>query len=75
LWSGVLLCSVAGLVYPKFFLPLLIFQVIYKAIFLASYVLPRALSGRWAQIPWGVSTSFAVIVMSYPGIVWWALAK
>lgn len=73
LWSGVLACSVLALICPTFFLPLLVFQVIYKSIFLATYSLPRALSGRRREIPWGVSLSFLAIVLTYPVVVWMAL--
>lgn len=65
LWSGVLICSLAGWLQPKLFVALLAFQVVYKSVFLVSYVLPRALTGRSEQIPRGITWSFALIVIFY----------
>jgi hypothetical protein len=69
LWSGVLLCSAAGLVWPRFFLPLLVFQCVYKTVFLLTYALPLARQGNWQAIPPGLSGSFVIIVLVFGAIL------
>jgi len=46
LWLTILVCSVLGLVSPGSFLWLLVFQVIYKSVWLLVYAAPRVLAGR-----------------------------
>jgi hypothetical protein len=50
---------------------LLLIQVIYKALWLLVFVLPRFLSGRMGEVPWGIALTFLVIVVTYPWIIPW----
>jgi hypothetical protein len=73
LWLGVLICSCLALVSPQAFWPLLLFQVIYKALFLFIFVAPLLLRGETHQIPVGVAVTFAIIVVSWPYFIHEAL--
>ena len=66
LWSGVLVASVLGLWRPEAFAGLLVFQVIYKAIWLVTFVLPVWRSGGATAVPWGVTSVFIFIVLLWP---------
>lgn len=69
LWSGVAVASAIGLYLPRLFIPLLIFQVVYKSIFLGAYVLPLAVRGDWINIPFGPTIFFLLIVLAWPFII------
>lgn len=71
LWTAILIGSVLGLFWPVPMSPLLLIQVIYKTLWLIVYVLPRLLSGRSQEVPWGISLTFLVIVVSYPWVIPW----
>ena len=71
LWLAILACSVLGLVSPGSFLWLLVFQVIYKSVWLLAYAVPRLLSGRAAEIPAGIAVSFVAIVLVWPWFIPW----
>ena len=72
LWTGILVCSVAGLFHPTVFAPILVLQVIYKAVWLVFYVLPRLSNAETRQeIPWGIASSFTFIVILYPFVIPW----
>jgi hypothetical protein len=71
LWTAILIGSVLGLLYPIPMSPLLLIQVIYKTLWLLVFVLPRLLSGRSNEVPWGISLTFFVIVVSYPWVIPW----
>jgi hypothetical protein len=73
LWTAILLCSVIGLFYPQEMIAILILQVIYKALFLALVIVPLLSAMGLASIPIGLSVSFALIVATYPFIIWAAL--
>ncbi len=60
-----------GVLYPIPMSPLLLIQVIYKTLWLLVFVLPRLLSGRRKEVPWGISLTFFVIVVSYPWVIPW----
>jgi hypothetical protein len=66
LWTAILIGSVLGLLSPVTMSPLLLIQVIYKTLWLLVFVLPRLLSGRMGEVPWGIALTFLVIVVSYP---------
>jgi hypothetical protein len=66
LWAGVLVCSAAGAIWPRFFWPLLVFQVVYKSLFLMTGVLAQLIRGTSANVPWGVATMFLIIVVVWP---------
>lgn len=71
LWTAILIGSVLGLFYPIPMSPLLLIQVIYKTLWLLVFVLPRLLSGRRSEVPWGIALTFFVIVVSYPWVMPW----
>jgi hypothetical protein len=73
LWTAILIGSCVGLFYPIPMSPILILQVIYKALWLLVFVLPRLVSGRGREVPWGVATTFLAIVVSYPWIIPWTV--
>jgi hypothetical protein len=73
LWLGVLACSLLALAAPARFWPLLLFQVIYKATYLAVHVGPVLLREGAGAVPVGVSTTFAMIVLIWPFFIWQAL--
>lgn len=75
LWSAILLASVAGFWQPRFFAPVLPIQIVYKALWLGLFVLPLGLREGWSSIPMGISVCFALIVLSYPAILWFAFAE
>ena len=72
LWLSILAASVAGLAYPRFFVPLLAMQVVYKLTWLAAFVAP-ALSVK-ARAPMGIAGCFAGIVLAWPVFIWLAFA-
>lgn len=72
LWIAILVGSVVGLSFPVPMAPLLIVQVVYKTLWLLVYALPRALGGRSGEVPWGISLTFLVIVLTYPWVIPWA---
>ena len=71
LWTAILLGSILGLFYPMSMSSLLLIQVIYKSLWLLVFVLPRLLNGRNSEVPWGIASTFILIVVSYPWVVPW----
>jgi hypothetical protein len=71
LWLAILVCSTFGVVWPSSFVWLLVFQVIYKSVWLLVYAAPRVLSGRSQEIPAGIALSFVAIVLSWPWFIPW----
>ncbi len=71
LWTAILIGSVLGLFSPVPMSPLLLIQVIYKTLWLLVFALPRLVSGRNCEVPWGISLTFLVIVVSYPWVIPW----
>jgi hypothetical protein len=71
LWLAILVCSILGLVSPGGFLWLLVFQVIYKSVWLLVYAAPRVLAGRRQEIPAGITLSFVAIVLVWPWFIPW----
>lgn len=51
--------------------PLLLIQGVYKTLWLLVFVLPRLLAGRSGEVPWGISLTLLVIVVSYPWVIPW----
>jgi hypothetical protein len=70
LWAAILFASVAGLFQPGFFAPVLLIQIVYKALWLAIFVAPLVLSGSADRAPMGISVCFLLIVVTYPVIYW-----
>lgn len=73
LWSAILLGSIAGLWWPRFFAALLPIQIIYKSLWLALFIVPLAQRSGWDSVPKGISITFLIIVLTYPFILWSAL--
>jgi hypothetical protein len=64
--------SVLGLFAPLVYAPLLLMQVIYKSLWLAVYAIPRLAARQLDEIPWGITVSFVVIVLTYPWVIPWS---
>ncbi|MEI7460619.1 MAG: hypothetical protein WCK15_14495 [Pirellula sp.] len=71
LWTAILIGSVLGLFFPITMSALLLIQVIYKTIWLLVYAMPRMLKQRGNEVPWGISLTFLVIIVSYPWVIPW----
>lgn len=71
LWIAILSLSLLGAIWPGSFLWLLVFQVIYKSVWLLAYAVPRLLAGRAAEIPAGIAVSFVAIVLLWPWFIPW----
>ncbi len=71
LWTAILIGSVMGLFFPVTMSALLLIQVIYKSLWLLVFVMPRLLNGRSSEVPWGIASTFLVIVVSYPWVIPW----
>ena len=71
LWVAILACSVLGVVWASSFAWLLVFQVIYKSVWLLVYAAPRVLAGRRQEIPAGIARSFVAIVLLWPWFIPW----
>jgi hypothetical protein len=69
LWAAILAASVAGLFAPRFFAPVLLVQIFYKALWLAIFVAP--LLTRVQKWPIGIAICFALIVATYPFLFWY----
>jgi len=70
LWLAILIGSALGLIWPKFFAPLLLVQIIYKATWLGLFIWPLMRAGL--PYPTGISIVFAAIVVTYPLFFWLA---
>jgi hypothetical protein len=74
LWTGILVCSVAGVFHPVAFSSILFLQVVYKAVWLVYYVLPRLRNAdSRREIHRGIASSFAIIVLLYPFVIPWSV--
>ena len=71
LWTAILLGSILGCFYPIPMSALLLIQVTYKSLWLLVFVLPRMLKGRSSEVPWGIASTFFLIVVSYPLVIPW----
>jgi hypothetical protein len=74
LWSAILVASMAGLAIPRFFAPVLLIQIFYKALWLGLFVAPLLIAGnqKW---PSGIAICFAAIVVTYPFLFWLGYVK
>lgn len=70
----ILIASVAGLFWPRALIPLLVIQVLYKALFLVLVALPLWRSGGISAIPKSLIVFFIFVVVTYPVAIWaiWA---
>jgi hypothetical protein len=73
LWTAILIGSIAGLWWPRFFAALLPIQIIYKSLWLGVFVVPLAQRSGWDAVPKGISITFLIIVVTYPFILWFAM--
>lgn len=71
-WFAILCCSVAGVLLPRPFEAVLVVQVIYKASFLAIYVLPLLMRQQPERVPWGLTTFFLAVIVTWPIVLWTA---
>ena len=67
LWGAILLCSVVGLLRPSAMAAILLLQVIYKAAWLALFVVPAIRTAD--PVPWGPAITFVPIVLIWPFIL------
>ena len=70
-WLAIAVMSVAGLVRPFAFIPILVLQLLYKGGWLLAVAVPALIAGRGHSIPTGVSISFAVWVAVLPFVIPW----
>jgi hypothetical protein len=70
LWTAILIASIAGMAQPKFFAPVVLIQVFYKAMWLLTFVLPAVRSHK--DVPVGISIVFLLIVLTYPILFWFS---
>jgi hypothetical protein len=70
LWTAILLGSAVGLAYPSAMRIILPIQIVYKSIWLLTFVVPRLKSSGTAGVPVGISVVFLLIVVTYPFIFW-----
>lgn len=73
LWAAIMLASLAGFWMPRFFAPVLLIQIFYKALWLGLFVLPVLQTAGWNAAPKGISIVFLGIVVSYPFLFWAAM--
>ncbi len=66
LWLGVLMCSIIALFLPEKFISLLIFQFIYKLIFIVTYSIPTLIYRGFKSIPVGITLTFLIIIFLWP---------
>ena len=71
LWTAILIGSVLGLFFPITMSALLLIQVIYKSLWLLVYAMPRMLKQGSNEVPWGIASTFLVIIVSYPWVIPW----
>jgi len=71
LWTAILIGSCIGLFHPIPMSPVLILQVIYKSLWLLVFVLPRLMTRRVPEVPWGVASVFLVVIVFYPWVIPW----
>ncbi len=74
LWAAILVASVAGLFYPRFFAPVLLIQIFYKALWLGLFIAPL-LMVKAQPWPSGIAICFALIVLTYPFLFWFGFIK
>ena len=67
LYTGILAGSVIGVFLPEAMAPILGLQVIYKAMWLISYVWPTLRANQ--PVPVGLSLAFLAIVIAYPAMM------
>ena len=72
LWLAIALLSIAGLVRPMTFVPVLVIQLVYKASWLLVVAAPAYASGRGDSIPGGIAGFFLVWALVLPFVIPWS---
>jgi len=72
LWTALLVGSVVGLFHPVSMSPLLLTQVVYKALWWLAFVVPRIASGRSGEVHWGSAGIFLFMMLAYPWVIPWS---
>ena len=72
LWTALLIDSAVGLFHPVSMSPLLLIQVIYKALWWLVFVVPRLASGRTGEVHWGSAGIFLFMLLAYPWVIPWS---
>lgn len=72
MWTSILTLSIFGFFHTKQFSPLLVMQVIYKFLWLISYVVPKLKNKHYEEIPIGITSSFVFIIIVYPLFIPWS---
>ncbi len=73
LWGGVMIISAIALVNPVLFWPLLMFQVVYKLLFIVLWCLPIWLGYTSGAVPGGPVSVFIFIIVVWPFFIVMAL--
>lgn len=71
MWTSILILSIFGFFNTKQFSPLLVMQVIYKFLWLISYVVPKLKKSHYQEIPIGITSCFIFIIIVYPFFIPW----
>lgn len=69
MWTAVVLLSLAGLEWERTFVALLVFEITYKIVFFATYVIPLAVAGRQDEIPRFLSLVFGASLIGFPILI------
>jgi hypothetical protein len=68
-WLAIAALSLIGLFFPLQFSAVLVFQFVYKGIWLLFVALPTVLANRGETLPWGITTFFLIWVIILPFII------
>lgn len=69
MWTAVVLLSLAGLEWERTFVALIVFEITYKIVFFATYVIPLALAGRQEEIPRFLTIVFGSSLIAFPILI------
>ena len=69
MWTSIVLVSIAGMKWEIELVGLLVFQIVYKAVFMIAYVAPRAIAGEWEKIPRLLTALFVLGLISFPPMI------
>jgi hypothetical protein len=70
-WTAIAVLSLIGLAYPVQLAPILLVQLIYKALWLMVVVAPAVIAGQSGTVPAGVAWFFLVWVVVLPLVIPW----
>ncbi|MCB1477992.1 MAG: hypothetical protein KDJ62_03770 [Rhodobiaceae bacterium] len=69
MWTSIVLVSIAGMKWEIELVGLLVFQIVYKAVFMIAYVAPRAIAGEWEKIPRLLTAIFVLGLICFPPMI------